>query len=165
MNFQEFINLPGAQAESNSSMTVSYRARSADDYGTLLCFASNSIGHQDTPCASHIIPSGINFSAFFIHFHHFHKTSLGCAPSSFSYPLYLMIIPSFPGPPDPVEDCMTGEPDPFVITILCQPAYDGGLTQTFTAEFYTNPDHTTLQSTVTNNSPRFSLYNLPPGTR
>jgi len=53
---KEFINLPGAHY--NSSMTVSYLARSADDYGTLLCFASNSIGHQDTPCASHIIPSG-----------------------------------------------------------------------------------------------------------
>ena len=69
------------------------------------------------------------------------------------------------GPPDPVTDCTMGEPDPFLITVMCQPAYDGGLTQTFTAEFYTSTDYTTLQSTVTNTSPSFTLYNLPPGTR
>lgn len=123
---KEFINLPGAHSDNNSSMTVSYLARSVDDYGTLLCFASNSIGHQDTPCASHIIPSG---------------------------------------PPDPVRECTTGEPDPFIISILCHPSYDGGLTQTFTAEFYTSTEYTTLQSTVTNNAPTFTVYNLPPGTR
>jgi len=123
---KEFINLPGSHNENNSSMTVSYRARSVEDYGTLLCFASNSVGHQDTPCASHIIPSG---------------------------------------PPDPVQDCSTGEPDPFIVSILCNPGYDGGLTQTFTAEFYTSTDYTTLQSTVTNNHPTFTVYNLPPGTR
>jgi len=123
---KKFINLPGNDVVNGSTMTVTYLARTPDDYGTLLCYASNTIGYQDTPCVSHIIPSG---------------------------------------PPDPVHDCVPGEPDPFLITILCQPAYDGGLTQTFTAEFYTSTDYTTIQSTVTNTSPSFTLYNLPPGTR
>ena len=55
---QEFINLPGLHSDSNSSMTVTYLARSGADYGSLLCFARNSIGHMTTPCLSHIIPSG-----------------------------------------------------------------------------------------------------------
>ena len=146
-------------------MTVSYLARSADDYGTLLCFASNSVGHQDTPCASHIIPSGeeqprISSPAYF-----WARISVGCAPFYFSEPLDLMFNRSFPGPPDPVHECSTGEPDPFFLSILCHPGYDGGLTQTFTAELYTSTEYTTLQSTVTNKSPTFTVYNLPPGTR
>ena len=40
------------------SQTVTYFTRSTEDYGSLLCYASNSIGHRGDPCVSHIIPSG-----------------------------------------------------------------------------------------------------------
>ena len=59
-NLQKFINLPGNDVVNGSTMTVTYLARTPDDYGTLLCYASNTIGYQDTPCVSHIIPSGMN---------------------------------------------------------------------------------------------------------
>jgi len=123
---QEFIQLPVIRSPDNSSQTVKYLTRSIDDYGTLLCYASNSIGHQSKPCVAHIIPSG---------------------------------------PPDPVEECVAGEPDPFQISVVCRSGYDGGLTSSYTAELYTDPGHTVLQSTVTNTKPEFSVYNLPPGTR
>ena len=37
----------------------------------------------------------------------------------------------------------------------------------YTMELYTEPQHSaaSLQSTVTNTQPAFSVYNLPPGTR
>ena len=69
------------------------------------------------------------------------------------------------GPPDPVTDCSSGEPDPFIVMLSCRPGYDGGLTSSYTAQLYTDPEHTVLQSTVTNTRPVFSVYNLPPGTR
>jgi len=127
---KEFIQLPVSSSStgnsSSLSQTVTYLTRSTDDYGTLLCYASNSIGHQLDPCVSHIIPSG---------------------------------------PPDPVTECQTGEPDPFIVMITCTAGYDGGLMPSYTAELYTSPDHSMLQSTVTNTVPEFSVYNLPPGTR
>ena len=70
-----------------------------------------------------------------------------------------------PGPPDPVTDCRSGEPDPFIVSVSCAPGYDGGLGPSFTAELYTDPEHRSLASTVTNTRPEFSVYNLPPGTR
>ena len=71
------------------------------------------------------------------------------------------------GPPDPVSSCRTGEPDPFLVVVRCQAGYDGGLVATFTLELYTDQlqSQASLQSTVTNSQPTFSVYNLPPGTR
>ena len=82
--------------------------------------------------------------------------------------LTLTKISIFPlGPPDPVRECRTGEPDPFVVTVLCVPGYDGGLVASYTLELYTlhSQDTRALQSTVTNSVPTFSVYNLPPGNR
>ena len=64
-----------------------------------------------------------------------------------------------------MTDCRTGEPDPFIVSLVCVPGYDGGLGPSFTAELYTDPEHSSLASTVTNSRPEFSVYNLPPGTR
>ena len=77
----------------------------------------------------------------------------------------ILILP--PGPPDPVSSCRTGEPDPFLVVVWCQAGYDGGLVATFTLELYTDQEQSasSLQSTVTNSQPTFSVYNLPPGTR
>lgn len=37
---------------------VSYTPRTEMDYGTLLCWAKNSIGGQKVPCVFHIIAAG-----------------------------------------------------------------------------------------------------------
>ena len=66
-----------------------------------------------------------------------------------------------------MRSCRTGEPDPFLVVVRCQAGYDGGLVATFTLELYTDQQQSaaSLQSTVTNSQPTFSVYNLPPGTR
>ncbi|KAJ8910467.1 hypothetical protein NQ315_015601, partial [Exocentrus adspersus] len=42
-------------ASSGTSSIVSYTPMTELDYGTLLCYASNKIGAQRTPCVFHII--------------------------------------------------------------------------------------------------------------
>ena len=82
-------------------------------------------------------------------------------------PRHISPLSLSPGPPEPVRDCRTGEPDPFIVHVVCLPGYDGGLEASFTLELYTEEtqDQQSLQSTVTNSLPTFSVYNLPPGTR
>ncbi|BES99165.1 CD80-like C2-set immunoglobulin domain [Nesidiocoris tenuis] len=41
-----------------TSSTVTYTPTSELDYGTLLCWATNRIGHQKVPCVYHIIAAG-----------------------------------------------------------------------------------------------------------
>ena len=48
----------GHIARVGTSSIVSYTPMSELDYGTLLCWASNQIGHQQVPCVYHIIPAG-----------------------------------------------------------------------------------------------------------
>ncbi|KAK9743646.1 hypothetical protein QE152_g8454 [Popillia japonica] len=45
-------------AKSGTSSQVSYTPMTELDYGTLLCYASNRIGHQRIPCVFHIIAAG-----------------------------------------------------------------------------------------------------------
>lgn len=45
-------------ARSGTSSVVSYTPVTEQDYGTLLCYASNRIGHQRVPCVFHIIAAG-----------------------------------------------------------------------------------------------------------
>lgn len=44
---------------SGTSSTLTYAPSTDQDYGTLLCFAYNKIGHQRTPCVFHIIAAGM----------------------------------------------------------------------------------------------------------
>lgn len=48
----------GHIARAGTSSIVSYTPMTELDYGTLLCWASNHIGHQQVPCVYHIIPAG-----------------------------------------------------------------------------------------------------------
>ncbi|XP_066592844.1 neural cell adhesion molecule 2-like isoform X2 [Prorops nasuta] len=48
----------GHIAGTGTSSVVSYTPITELDYGTLLCWASNSIGSQQVPCVYHIIPAG-----------------------------------------------------------------------------------------------------------
>ncbi|XP_051159478.1 hemicentin-2-like isoform X2 [Leptopilina boulardi] len=48
----------GHIARVGTSSIVSYTPMNELDYGTLLCWASNEIGHQQVPCVYHIIPAG-----------------------------------------------------------------------------------------------------------
>lgn len=47
-------------ARSGTSSTVTYTPVTEQDYGTLLCYAFNKIGHQRTPCIFHIIAAGMH---------------------------------------------------------------------------------------------------------
>lgn len=48
----------GHIARAGTSSIVSYTPMTELDYGTLLCWATNRIGHQQVPCVYHIIPAG-----------------------------------------------------------------------------------------------------------
>ncbi|XP_034940665.1 neural cell adhesion molecule 2-like [Chelonus insularis] len=48
----------GHIVKSGTTSTVSYTPMTELDYGTLLCWASNTIGNQLVPCVYHIIPAG-----------------------------------------------------------------------------------------------------------
>ncbi|XP_072153074.1 nephrin isoform X1 [Bemisia tabaci] len=49
---------PGLVIKSGTASVISYTPLTELDYGTLLCWASNKIGHQRTPCVFHIIAAG-----------------------------------------------------------------------------------------------------------
>ncbi|XP_023317761.1 protein turtle [Trichogramma pretiosum] len=58
-NSAESVNLEQKHVKSQGiTSTASYTPMIEMDYGTLLCWARNRIGHQQTPCAYHIIPAG-----------------------------------------------------------------------------------------------------------
>lgn len=52
-----------AIANSGLRSELKFTARSAQDYGTLYCFAQNRIGQQKQPCVFHITKSGKSVSA------------------------------------------------------------------------------------------------------
>lgn len=59
-NSAESLDVASAHiARSGTSSVVSYTPMTELDYGTLLCWASNRIGHQRVPCVFHIIAAGI----------------------------------------------------------------------------------------------------------
>ncbi|KAK8748635.1 hypothetical protein OTU49_015907, partial [Cherax quadricarinatus] len=41
-----------------SGSTVSYTPNNELDYGTLLCWGTNAVGHQRRPCVFHVFPAG-----------------------------------------------------------------------------------------------------------
>ncbi|XP_053985137.1 protein turtle-like isoform X1 [Hylaeus anthracinus] len=58
-NSAESIDVAGKLiAQAGTSSIVSYIPMTELDYGTLLCWATNPIGHQQVPCVYHIIPAG-----------------------------------------------------------------------------------------------------------
>ncbi|KAK1133119.1 hypothetical protein K0M31_014477 [Melipona bicolor] len=58
-NSAESIDVAASHiARSGTSSIVSYTPMTELDYGTLLCWATNRIGHQQVPCVYHIIPAG-----------------------------------------------------------------------------------------------------------
>nr|XP_053629453.1 opioid-binding protein/cell adhesion molecule-like [Cherax quadricarinatus] len=58
-NTSEHLPIPASAVTSQSQTSVaSYAPKSHLDYGTLLCWAFNTIGEQSVPCAFAIIPAG-----------------------------------------------------------------------------------------------------------
>ncbi|XP_075549175.1 protein turtle homolog B-like isoform X2 [Dermacentor variabilis] len=49
---------PQDASSSGSRSTLAFSVRSDDDYGTLLCWGTNSVGIQRDPCAFSIVPAG-----------------------------------------------------------------------------------------------------------
>nr|XP_040583876.1 nephrin-like [Lepeophtheirus salmonis] len=58
----ETVDMPHDRFHSPSFATTSvieYVPRTEMDYGSLLCWAINSIGRQETPCIYHLVPAGV----------------------------------------------------------------------------------------------------------
>lgn len=52
------IDVVQGVSSSGSRSVVSYLPKTDDDYGTLLCWGTNSVGIQRDPCAFAIVPAG-----------------------------------------------------------------------------------------------------------
>ncbi|KAK3854766.1 hypothetical protein Pcinc_038777 [Petrolisthes cinctipes] len=58
-NSGESVDIPKEHIDaSDYSSTVSYTPRTELDYGTLLCWGTNPVGHQRRPCVFHVFPAG-----------------------------------------------------------------------------------------------------------
>ena len=58
-NSQESVDVqPDHIAKSGTTSVVSHTPVTDMDYGTLVCVASNKVGHQRVPCVYHIIAAG-----------------------------------------------------------------------------------------------------------
>ena len=56
----ETVDMPHDRFRStNSRSVVEYVPRTELDYGSLLCWASNTIGRQHEPCIFHLVPAGV----------------------------------------------------------------------------------------------------------
>lgn len=52
---REVMAIPSASIHSSGSTSyVSYKANTEYDFGTLACWATNSVGHQKNPCIIHL---------------------------------------------------------------------------------------------------------------
>lgn len=64
VTFQWFLNNSSKTIEIKSFTTngtnsvASYSPKSRFDYGTLLCWATNTLGRQNKPCIFYVIPAG-----------------------------------------------------------------------------------------------------------
>lgn len=61
-NTEEMVDVPQARYKNSTRHTQSvliYRPVSEMDYGTVLCWASNTAGQQKNACIFHIIPAGM----------------------------------------------------------------------------------------------------------
>ena len=57
--FQEFIDLPASQFVSNRTVSLlQFNLHSERDYGTVQCWAQNSIGRQIEPCFVQLVRKG-----------------------------------------------------------------------------------------------------------
>lgn len=55
----ESAELPSELYSNHGSRSLlSYHVKSENDFGTLLCFASNSIGTAERPCIYQLVPAG-----------------------------------------------------------------------------------------------------------
>ncbi|CAL4183029.1 unnamed protein product, partial [Meganyctiphanes norvegica] len=58
-NTADTIDVPQGRFTSSSAHSmITYTPMTSQDYGTLLCWASNDIGTQRDPCIFHIVPAG-----------------------------------------------------------------------------------------------------------
>jgi len=60
-NTEEMVEVPQARYKNStkhSQSVLTYRPVTEMDYGTVLCWASNTAGRQKNACIFHIIPAG-----------------------------------------------------------------------------------------------------------
>ncbi|KAK4294521.1 hypothetical protein Pmani_032863, partial [Petrolisthes manimaculis] len=58
-NSGESVDIPKDHIQAgDSGSTVSYTPNTELDYGTLLCWGTNTVGHQTRPCVFHVFPAG-----------------------------------------------------------------------------------------------------------
>ena len=69
------------------------------------------------------------------------------------------------GLPAPPEDCRVTRETNDSLTVVCKPAWSGGLTQTFHLELWDSKEKDLLRNVTQQRGPRFELKSLQPGKR
>lgn len=54
-----FLYFVSFYRSSNTQSVVEYVPHTEMDYGSLLCWATNSVGRQRDPCIFHLVPAGV----------------------------------------------------------------------------------------------------------
>ncbi|KAF2364798.1 Immunoglobulin-like domain [Trinorchestia longiramus] len=115
----------------------SFLGTSDKDYGSLLCWANNSVGVQQKACVFTIIPAGTKKGP------PTHQTAQAG------------------GPPSPPEGCEILNNTAENIEVACLQGFDGGVGQQFLAEIY--DESGSLHLNRTSEEPQFSIETLEPG--
>ncbi|KAF3425106.1 hypothetical protein E2986_07903 [Frieseomelitta varia] len=137
-NSAESIDVAASHiARSGTSSIVSYTPMTELDYGTLLCWATNRIGHQQVPCVYHIIPAGEFCSSLCI---------MHCRTRR----------------PDMVHNCTTSNTSTNSFSVRCAEGFNGGLPQSFLLEVRESNTQE-LRANLTSPVPRFSVTHLESG--
>lgn len=140
---------------------ATYKPRTENDYGQLLCIARNAIGKQEAPCAFTLVPGNYREIFNFL-LHKQNALILNSSPPSFSFigfafliwfflrtlfhPFFQLnfqpnhnrissklqlIFNSSAGSPDPLRACSVRNVTDHSVIVGCLPGYDGGLKQRF----------------------------------
>ncbi|KAF7397237.1 hypothetical protein HZH68_008459 [Vespula germanica] len=146
----------GHIARAGTSSIVSYTPMTELDYGTLLCWATNRIGHQQVPCVYHIIPAGE--LSLCSNDHENRKTSI------IEYRMSPLALPNteHKGRPDMVHNCTTSNTSTNSFSVRCTEGFNGGLPQSFLLEVRESNSQE-LRANLTSPVPRFSVAQLESG--
>lgn len=141
-------------SKAGTTSLVTYTPRTEMDYGTLLCWARNSIGDQRVPCVFHIIAAGERPAP-----------PPPPPPPSLLRPRARSSIESLlAGRPDPVNNCTVANISMTSFSLKCSEGFNGGLPQSFVLEVL-EINSQELKANVTSLFPRFSVIGLEPGAQ
>lgn len=167
-NSGETMDVETSRFVNTSNGTVSilpYTPINELDYGSLSCWAVNSVGHQVNPCLFQLVAAGKK-SKYIDNFylkHFFEKLNInnyGGGVNSLGHAVYTFDV--IAGKPFPVRNCTLSNQTSSSVEVFCLPGFDGGLPQYFLLELYSSSSEVLRYNITSSTEPDFFLDNLEP---